>query len=371
MYRNTWMEVDLDAIAENVRITKEICGKKYIAVLKADAYGCGDQQVSNAVLEAGADMLAVSSLDEALMLRNEGYAGKLLILGAVDGADTKTLIQNAISTAAYSQAWVDEVTALGCKGLQVHLAVDTGMNRIGFKVNTALQKAFQQLKDAGCNMEGIFTHFCCSDTPDHIMTNQQYAKFVSAVKSLDYPFAWIHCDNSDATIFFKDDLSNACRVGITLYGISPYKKDLKKAVSLHTTVSMTKHIHKGETVGYGATYTADSDQIIATLPIGYADGFIRANQGRKVYVDGQMAEIVGRICMDQCMVRLEQDVKPGTEVEIFGEHIDLEQMAQELNTISYEVICLISGRVTRKYIWHGEEYGEDNPRLIRSGISNA
>jgi len=252
----------------------------------------------------------------------------------------------------------------------VHLAVDTGMNRIGFKDNASLREAFDSLKNAGCVMEGIFTHFCCSDNPDHLMTNQQFEKFAAAVKSLDYPFEWIHCDNSDATIFFKDDLSNACRVGITLYGISPYKKDLKKAISLHTCVSMTKHVSKGETIGYGATYTADSDQIIATLPIGYADGFIRANQGRKVYVDGQMAEIVGRICMDQCMVKLEHDVAPGTEVEIFGDHIDLEDMASELNTISYEIICLISGRVTRKYIWHGEEYGEDNPRLIRSGLNN-
>lgn len=370
MYRNTWMEVNLDAIAENVKITKKICGKKYIAVLKADAYGCGDQQVANAVLAAGADMLAVSSLDEAVMLRNEGYDGKILILGAVDAEDTPILIANKISTAGYSKAWVEAVIAQNCKGLQVHLAVDTGMNRIGFKDNETLKEAFTILKNAGCIMEGIFTHFCCSDSLDHKMTNQQYVKFASAVKSLAYPFEWIHCDNSDATIFFKDELSNACRVGITLYGISPYKKDLKKAISLHTTVSMTKHVAKGETIGYGATYTADSDQIIATLPIGYADGFIRANQGRKVYIDGQMAEIVGRICMDQCMIRLEQDVKPGTEVEIFGDHIDLEQMAEDLNTISYEIICLISGRVTRKYIWHDEEYGEDNPRLIRSGLNN-
>lgn len=370
MYRNTWMQVDLDAIAENVRVTKQICGKKYIAVLKADAYGCGDQQVANTVLEAGADMLAVSSLDEALMLRNEGYAGKILILGAVDAEDTEILIQNHISTAGYSKEWVDQVTSGICEGLQVHLAVDTGMNRIGFKDNASLQNAFNQLKDAGCIMEGIFTHFCCSDNLDHQMTDRQYARFASAVHTLNYPFEWIHCDNSDATIFFKDDLSNACRVGITLYGISPYKKDLKKAISLHTCVSMTKHVSKGETVGYGATYTADCDQIIATLPIGYADGFIRANQGRKVYIDGQMAEIVGRICMDQCMVKLDHEVQPGTEVEIFGDHIDLEQMANELNTISYEIICLISGRVTRKYIWHGEEYSEDNPRLIRSVINN-
>lgn len=366
MYRNTWMEVDLDAISENVRITKEICGKKYIAVLKANAYGCGDLQVLEAVKEAGADMLAVSSLDEALILRNEGYDGKILILGAVDAADVNVLIKYQISTAGYSMEWVKEVIQKDCKGLLVHLAIDSGMNRIGFKDFESLQEAFNLLKENGCVLEGIFTHFYCSDVEDHVLTNKQYGIFSDFVTRLNYPFEWIHCDNSDATIFFKDDLSNACRVGITLYGMSPYKKDLHKAISLYSTVSMTKVVKKGETIGYGATYTASEDEMIATIPIGYADGFIRANQGRKVYIDGQYCEVVGRVCMDQCMVRLEKDVKPGTVVEIFGEHIDLEEMAKELNTISYEIICLISDRVTRKYIWHNEEYDEKNFRLVLS-----
>ncbi len=366
MYRKTWMEINLDAIAQNVKDTKEICGKKYIAVLKADAYGCGDMQVARAVLEAGADMLAVSSLDEALMLRNGGYEGKILILGATDAQDVSVLVKNHISTAGYSMAWVKEVIQHDCKGLQVHLAVDTGMNRLGFKDNASLKEAFDLLHDHGCVMEGIFTHFCCSDEMDHVRTNKQYELFVSALDTLNYPFEWIHCDNSDATIFFRDPRSNACRVGISLYGISPYKKDLHKAVSLYTEVFMTKHVKAGETIGYGATYTARQDEIIATCPIGYADGLIRQNQGRKVYVDGQYCEIVGRICMDQCMIRLEHDVKPGTKVEIFGPHIDLEQMADELHTISYEIICLITGRVTRKYIWHGQTDAEENPRLVKS-----
>ena len=129
---------------------------------------------------------------------------------------------------------------------------------------------------------------------------------------------------------------------------------------------MTKTVKAGEEIGYGGTYTTKKDEIIATIPIGYADGFIRANQGRHVYIDGQMCEIVGRVCMDQCMVRLDHDVPAGTLVEIFGPHIDLEDMAADLHTISYEIICLISGRVTRKYIWHGQEYDEDNPRLSLS-----
>ncbi len=366
MYRNTWMEVNLDAIADNVRVTKEICGKKYIAVLKANAYGLGDMQVAKAVLDAGADMIAVSSLDEAMVLRNDGYDGKLLILGATNADDANVLIANHIATVCFSMEWAEGIAKKNCKGLLVHLGVDTGMNRIGFKDNESLKKAFDLLKDHGCVMDGIFTHFACSDKLDHVMTDLQYKRFVSALDCLNYPFEWIHCDNSDATIFFKDNRSNACRVGISLYGISPYKDDLKQAVSLYSEVFMTKHVSKGETVGYGATYTAEKDEIIGTLPIGYADGLTRRNQGRRVYIDGQYCELVGRICMDQCMVRLEHDVKPGTPVEIFGPHISLSKMADELGTITYEIICLITGRVTRKYIYHGKELEQDNPRLAKS-----
>lgn len=368
MYRNTWVEVNLDAIYDNVKTTKDICKKKYIAVVKANAYGNGDYEVARTCIEAGADMLAVSSLDEAMILRNEGYHGKLLILGATNPEDIPVLIDNHISTAAISLEWVNKVTQSNCKGLMIHLAVDTGMNRLGFKDLATLKEAFDQLLAAGCIPEGIFTHFYCSTEIDHNITNKQFQLFKEAVQSLDYPFEWIHCDNSDATIFFQDELSNACRVGISLYGLSPYTNALKSVVSLYTQIFMTKTIHKGETVGYGALHTAEEDEIIGTCPIGYADGFIRKNTGRKVYVDGEYAEVVGNVCMDQTMIRLPHDVKVGTTVEIFGDHISIEQMAQELDTISYEIMCLISERVTRKYIRHNKVMKECNQRLINSNI---
>ena len=132
---------------------------------------------------------------------------------------------------------------------------------------------------------------------------------------------------------------------------------------MYSEVFMTKTVYKGESIGYGWTYTSDQDELIGTCPIGYADGLIRKNQGRKVYVDGMECEIVGRVCMDQCMIRLEHDVAPGTKVEIFGPHISLEKMAEELDTIPYEIICLINSRVTRKYIYHGETMCEVTPRL--------
>lgn len=365
MYRKTWMEVNLDKIENNLKTLKAICNKRIIAVLKADAYGCGDIHVARAVVEAGAQMIAVSSLDEALVLRNEGYQGKLLILGASEASDIPMMIKENISCTAYSMDWVKLAIRQDCHGLNVHLKVDTGMNRIGFRDIHELNQAFSLLKDAQCSMEGIFTHFCCADS-DIDLTNKQFARFKEAVESIPYTFPWVHCDNSDATAFFKEDTSNACRIGISLYGISTYAKDLEYPISLYTKVFMTKHMHAGETIGYGATYTAGEDEIIATLPIGYADGFIRANQGRKVYVDGEYATVVGRVCMDQTMIHINKDVPIGTPVEIFGEHISLEDMANELHTIPYEIICLISGRVTRRYIWHHQIQDEENSRLVKS-----
>ena len=365
MYRKTWMQVNLDKIEHNLIQLKEICQKKIIAVLKADAYGCGDIHVARAVLEAGAEMIAVSSLDEALVLRNEGYEGKLLILGATEANDIPVLIKYGISCTAYSTEWVHDAAKQNCKGLHVHLKVDTGMSRIGFRTIDELHFSFEKLQAASCDMEGIFTHFCCADS-DLDLTNRQFSKFKEAVESFSYTFPWVHCDNSDATAFFKEDTSNACRIGISLYGISTYEKSLEPAISLFSEVVMVKRMHAGNTVGYGATYTAKDDEIIATLPIGYADGFIRANQGRKVYVEGQYAEIVGRVCMDQVMIHLDKEVPVNTVVEIFGEHISLEKMAEELNTIPYEIICLLSSRVTRRYIWHNKIQDEENSRLEKS-----
>lgn len=368
MFRNTWMEVNLDAIADNVKRIQEICKKRIIAVLKADAYGCGDSHVARAVLSVGAEMIAVSSLDEALMLRNEGYNGELLILGATEKEDVPILIKENISVAAYSRDWVHQVQTTNCKNLKIHLKIDSGMNRIGFRTLDEAKEALNILLEQECIVDGIFTHFACADDPEQTDTKKQFSKFESIVKELNYSFHWIHSDNSDATISFQDDLTNACRIGIGMYGVNSYGIELRHPISLHTKVIMVKHVAKGDRIGYGFTYEAQGDEIIATLPIGYADGLVRANQGRCVYIDGQYATIVGRICMDQVMVRLEKEVPIGTDVEIFGPHIHLEDMAKDLNTIPYEIICLISGRVTRSYIWEGKQQ-EENARILKSEIT--
>lgn len=362
MYRKTWFEINLDAIEENVKYIKQKNKKKFIAVLKANAYGCGDIQVAQAVLEAGADMIAVSSVEEALSLRKEGYEGELLILGTTNPSDLQVLKEYHITTNAYSLEWVKKVIQLDCKGLKVHLKVDTGMNRIGSKSLDDTKEMLELLVNHGCKVEGIFTHFACADS-NTTMTQTQFQLFKDTVESLDYSFEWIHCDNSDASVSLEEDFSNACRVGISLYGISAYEKSLKHALSFYTTLVHVKKVQPNETIGYGATYTTEKEEWIGTIPVGYADGFIRANQDRYLLCNDQLCRVVGRVCMDQAMILLPEKMEVGSIVEIFGPHLSLEKMAEDLHTIPYEIICLISPRVTRRYIKNHQVIREDNVLL--------
>lgn len=362
MYRKTWFEIDLDAVIKNVRTIKRKTGKKFIAVLKANAYGCGDKEMANAVLDAGADMIAVSSTEEALILRQENISCPILILGATSKEDLPLLIENHITVTAYSLSWIEEMLQEEHDGLTVHLKVDTGMNRIGFKSIEELQSALSLLQENHIKVEGIFTHFACADSSRE-MTDRQFLKFTEAVQALSYPFEYIHCDNSDASLSYEEPFSNAVRVGISLYGISSVYEGLEPALSLYTKIFHVKTVQPNETIGYGATYTTSKEEIIATIPIGYADGFVRKNQGRKVYAEGTYAEVVGRVCMDQTMLKLPAYRPIGTTVEIFGPHIPLEKMAQELETIPYEIICLLNSRVTRTYIRDSKQICESNLRL--------
>ncbi len=359
------MEIDLDAVEENVRTAKTVSGKDVIAVVKADGYGIGDLAVADAACRAGAKMLAVSSCDEAMILRNKGYRGDMMILGHSDPEDLPRMAEKGVAVPAYSMHWVEEALRTDCEGLRVHIKVDTGMNRIGFREIPDVIEAIRKLTDRGCRVEGIFTHFACADF-DPVFTKRQYDRFEEFVKAADYPFQWIHCDNSEAALSFDAPISNAVRFGIGMYGISETYSGLRDAVSLYSRIFLVKQVPSGETIGYGASYTTTEPEWIATMPIGYADGLIRKNQGRNVYIGGKLVPIVGRVCMDQTMLRLPEPLEEGTRVEVFGPHIPLSVMAQELDTIPYEIISLISDRVTRIYVRDGKPVDEINGRVIES-----
>lgn len=363
MLRKTWLEINLDNLYDNCCFMIKHTNKKLIAVIKANGYGCGDVEIAKVALDAGASMLAVSSLDEAMALRNGGIEAPILILGYVEPSDASLLIENNISTSVVSLDWVKELVKENINGLKVHLKVDTGMNRIGIKDIDELKEAYEILKNAKADVEGIFTHYACSDVDPSFKTDEQFSKFKRAYKALNAKFKYVHCDNSDASLTYQEDITNSFRLGIGMYGYCSYKSELKKVISLYTTIINVKTVNKGETIGYGATYTCEEDEIIATLPIGYADGFIRKNSGRNVYVNGEYATIVGRVCMDQCMIKLSKKYPIGTIVELVGDHISIEDMAKDLDTIVYEIITNFNERLTRKYIKNNKEYLIVNKRV--------
>ncbi len=353
-YRQTYLKVDLDAVTHNIKAAKYRSGKEVIAVIKANGYGAGDVALAQVLIKEGVAMLAVSSLDEALHLRKNNIRCDILVLGYTAPKDLTVVIKNKLSVIAPSLDWVKQVSSLDPIGLKVHVKVDTKMNRLGITNIDDWLTALVLLKKLGVNIEGAMTHYASSDDDDNIITTQQYQLFEKYLRATNTKFKWIHASNSDACFHFhQEQVTNAVRVGVSLLGYAKYDEDLLPSLSLYTRIALVKHVPKGETISYNCTYTTSKDEIIATLPIGYADGLFRRNQNRYVYVNGDKAQIVGVICMDQCMIRLEKEAKENDEVEIFGPHINLHKMAEEIGSTAYEFLTLISPRVTRVY-YHGK-----------------
>lgn len=366
-YRDTYAKIDCDAIAHNLSLLKKKTSHALIAVLKANAYGHNDYWAAKTAIESGCCMVAVSSLDEALALRRQGFYDQILILGHIRPKDISIAIEHRVSVSVISSEWLKEVVALhpNLKHLIFHIKVDTGMNRIGLRNIGEVVEAVDLIQRHHGIAEGIFTHYACADSDSKEMCERQFDKFKQIVTSCNYPFKWIHAENSAAILTYEDTLTNAARCGLVMYGISPVATDLdlKPALSLISHLTCVKKIKKGEHVGYGATYQADEDCFIGTLPIGYADGFLRANQGRFLYCENEWVEVVGRVCMDQCMVRLPHFFPAGTPVEIISSHCPICEMAEDLHTIPYEILCILSDRIPRKIYYHQQEVAVINNRL--------
>ena len=366
IYRDTWAQINLDHFAYNINTIKEHTKKEIFCVVKANAYGHGDYYIAKEAIALGCAYIAVSSLDEAITLRKQGIDAPILILGYVNPDDVDVVLKEKITITAVSLDWVNRICAKNnIANLKVHLKVDTGMNRLGIKKLDEMKEAMSLLLEKNVCIEGIFTHFHSADIEDKSKCDRQKNWFYRILDSLDYDFKWIHTSNSDASISYDVDRANAVRPGLALYGVKDMDSTihLKPVLSLYTRMTNVKEIMPNETVGYGATYTAKKKEWIATLPIGYGDGFTRANQGRYLCVDEHPCEIIGRICMDQCMIRLDEEHSAGEIVEIIGEHILVEDMARELKTIPYEVLCLLNDRIPRIFIKHGNLIGTQNSRM--------
>lgn len=379
-YRRTWAEVDLDCVRHNFNEIKKACNNKICCVIKADAYGHGAVALAKEYEDLGASFFGVSNIDEALQLRRAGITLPILIFGYVPVRDASILADNNISQCVYSLEYARQL-ASECEKqnvfVKIHIKIDTGMSRLGFYYQdptqdvNALEDICKVLELYRLLPQGIFTHFSSADEGVDAFTLKQLDNFKTLLSKLSHiNFKYVHASNSGAIEDFAGARFDMVRAGIILYGLSPSndirnKLNLKPALSLKSVISHIKTVKAGACISYGRDFIANKVMTVATVPIGYADGYTRviAENGGEILVKGKRCKIIGRICMDQLMIDLAdiQDVKIGDTVTIIGtdksECISADEIAKLRNTINYEVICDIGARVPRVYIKNGHEIG--------------
>lgn len=374
--RSAYAEINLDNLAHNIKEVRRITSKgaQVMAVIKADGYGHGATKIAQTLLDNGADRLAVAVLDEGIELRKAGIKAPIFILGYTQPERAEDVVKYDIEQAVYSLEAADALSKAAVKQnktAQVHIKIDTGMGRIGLQAD---DEAVQIIKNIyslqNLKIKGIFTHFAAADEVDKTYTQMQFNRFMwicSELEKLGIAIDIRHCANSAAIIDIPDMHLDMVRAGIMLYGLAPSKDvmlnklELREVMSLKVRITHVKEIEAGCSVSYGRKFTADKKTKIASLPIGYADGYTRLLSGKaEVLVKGRRVPVVGRICMDQCMIDATgiEDVKVGDEVVLFGKQgddfISIDEIAEKLGTINYEIVCMISRRVPRVYVRNGE-----------------
>ncbi|MBR5216962.1 MAG: alanine racemase [Oscillospiraceae bacterium] len=375
--KRTWAQIDLDALRHNYETLRRRVGEgvKFLGVVKADAYGHGAVQVSRLLQELQADYLAVSSIDEAMELRQNGITLPLLILGHTPREQVGRLIEHRIAQAVTCRAKAVEYSeeAVRCGGeLTVHIKVDPGMSRLGYlcegrHFETGVQGICDACRLPGLKAEGIFTHFAVSDEEDERSADytrtqlQLFRRVIEAVEAQwGQRFALRHCANTGAVALWEETFMDMVRPGLLLYGYGDFaqKLGLQPVMTLKTTVSTIKTYDAGTSVSYGRIYTTDRTTSLGVLPYGYADGFLRCLSDKcSLMTDYGAAPQRGRICMDMCMIDLTDlpQVEVGDEIEIFGKRNSVEELARLAGTIPYELTCAVSKRVPRVYFRDGKE----------------
>jgi alanine racemase len=383
-FRDTWAEINLDYLNENIRNIKQHIASdevKLFAVVKANAYGHGYVQIATAALEAGAHGLAVAFLDEAILLRETGIKAPILVLGATRAKDVKLASEHTISLTAFSLKWLEEAVEEleQTASLNLHIKCDTGMGRIGVRSAEELKRMEKYIHTRSClHLEGIFTHFATADELDDAYLERQLEKFKEMLDVLEKLPTYVHSSNSAAALRKSETYFNSVRIGISMYGLSPSQEmkevlpvRLKEVFSLHSRLIHTKEAEAGDKISYGATYETSGNEWIGTIPVGYADGWLRKLQGQEVLVEGKRAQVVGRICMDQCMISFPRPLTSGTKVTLIGqqgnEAVTIDEIAEKLETINYEIPCIISWRVPRVYIRDGKPVEVSN-KLLSPGL---
>lgn len=373
--RPVWAEINLDNLAHNIKEVRKNTRDDAIvtAVVKANGYGHGSTDIAKTFLENGADRLAVAILTEAIELRKAGIDAPILVLGYTPNTQfDKVLEYDLIQTVYdYDDAKILSKMAVDMrKEAIIHIKIDTGMSRIGFLPNEdAVDKILQINNLENINIEGMYTHFAKADETDKEHAKGQFEKYsrvADELKSRGLDIKIKHVSNSAAIIDLKDYNLDMVRAGIMIYGFYPSNEvdkktiELKPAMNLKARVSHVKIVPKGTGISYGQIFKTERESKIATLPIGYADGFTRLLTGKaEVYVNGKRVKVVGKICMDQCMIDVTEieDIAVGDEVVIFGygeegyPHAD--ELAEKIGTINYEIVCMVGRRIPRVYISGG------------------
>lgn len=364
--RVVWAEINLKALENNIKNIKSCIqsNAKWCAVVKADAYGHGALAVARKAVEQGADYLAVAVLSEAAALREAGFTQPVLILGATPVEESGTLVDYCLTQSVFT---MEQVKCLSAEAVRrgrtakVHLAVDTGMGRIGIRPELAGVFAAEISSMPGIELEGMFSHFALADARDKSFARRQLDSFRLAIslteeKGIHIPLK--HIANSAAILEMPEAHFDMVRAGIILYGLWPSGEvqhviELQPVMELKARVVYLKELHAGESVSYGCIFTARRESRVGTLPLGYADGYTRMFSGRaQVEYQGQRAPVVGRICMDQCMVDLTDvaGIKQGDVVTLYGSAgLTMDEAAGWLGTINYELPCMLSPRVPRIY----------------------
>ena len=369
--RPVWAEINLDNLAHNMREVRRVVNKnsKVTAVIKADGYGHGAVVIGHILLENGADRFAVATLSEAIQLRTAFADTEIMVLGYTPNEFASDIIKNNIIQTIYTIEQAQEYSNVAIslkKQAKVHIKLDTGMSRLGMVFSDeTIDSILEMSKLVGLDIEGIFTHFAVADEIDKTFTFKQVEKFNHIVskleeKGLNIPIK--HVSNSAAIIDLPEFNFDMVRAGIMLYGLYPSKNvnknavKLKEVMCLKAKVSQVKELEANCGVSYGLKYKSDKKSQVATLPIGYADGYTRMLSGKaKVMINDSITSIIGNICMDQCIIDVTNlDVKVGDEVVLFGGNnangITIDSIAETLNTINYEIVCMVDKRVPRVYI---------------------
>lgn len=367
-HRPTKAIIHNEAIRKNVanaveRLPKD---KELFAVVKADGYGHGAIETAHAAVSGGAKGFCVATLDEGIQLREAGFLHPILILEPVEPSYILLAADYQLSVTAATLEWLEKVAGILAERrdysnqLSLHIKIDSGMGRIGFTSSDSLKKAVQQIQnDQRMTWDGIYTHFATADSPDSSYWEEQKERFSAMLADLPCLPRYVHVANSATALWHSEEIGNMVRFGVAMYGLNPSGNGMEldyplyPAMELVSQLSQVKKVPQAARIGYGATYTSSEEEWIGTVPIGYADGWLRRMQGFSVLVDGKFCEIVGRVCMDQIMIRLPKAYGAGTKVTLIGENggeiISMQEVADYLDTIHYEVACTISGRIPREY----------------------